>query len=50
MYAVIKSILREQGGPDIGVVRAPLYELQSEDLPTVKELAAEIRALVEKYC
>ena len=50
MYAVIKGILREQGGPDIGGVRAPLYELQSEDLPTVKELAAEIRALVEKYC
>ena len=49
MYAVIKGILREQGGPDIGGVRAPLYELQSEDLPTVKELAAEISALVEQY-
>ncbi len=49
MYAVIKGILREQGAPDIGGVRAPLYELQPEDLPTVKELAAEISALVEQY-
>ncbi len=50
LYAVIKGILREQGGPDIGSVRAPLYELQPEDLPTVKELAAEITALIKKYC
>ena len=49
MYAVIKGILREQGGPDIGGVRAPLYELQSEDLPIVKALAAEITALAEQY-
>jgi N-acetylneuraminate lyase len=49
MYAVIKGILREQGGPDIGGVRAPLYELQPEDMPTVRELAAEISALTEKY-
>ncbi len=50
MYAVIKGILREQGGPDIGGVRAPLFDLQSEDLPIVKELASEIAALVKKYC
>lgn len=50
MYAVIKGILREQGGPDIGGVRAPLFDLQPEDLPIVKELAAEITALVKKYC
>ena len=49
MYAVIKGILREQGGPDIGGVRAPLFDLQPEDLPVVRELAAEIGALVEKY-
>ena len=49
MYAVIKGVLREQGGPDIGGVREPLYALQSEDLPTVKELAAEITALIKKY-
>ena len=49
MYAVIKGILRERGGPDIGGVRAPLYDLQPEDIPVVKELASEIGALVEKY-
>ena len=50
MYAVIKAILREQGGPDVGSVRAPLYELQSEDMTVVKELAEEISALVKQYC
>ena len=49
MYAVIKGILRAQGGPDIGGVRAPLYELQPEDLPAVKSLAEEIDSLVKKY-
>ncbi len=49
MYAVIKGILRAQGGPDIGGVRAPLYELQPEDLPAVEKMAADITALVKKY-
>ena len=49
MYAVIKGILRAQGGPDIGGVRAPLYELQPEDMPAVQALADEITALVKKY-
>ena len=49
MYAVIKGILRAQGGPDIGDVRAPLYPLQPEDLPAVEALAAEITELVKKY-
>ena len=49
MYAVIKGILRAQGGPDIGSVRAPLYELQPEDLPAVEAMAKDITALVEKY-
>ena len=50
MYAVIKGILRAQGGPDIGGVRAPLYELQPEDLPAVEVMAKDITALVKKYC
>ena len=50
MYAVIKGILRAQGGPDIGGVRAPLYELQPEDLPAVEAMAKDITALVGKYC
>ena len=50
MYAVIKGIIREQGGPDVGGVRAPLFELEEGDLPIVKELATEISALIKKYC
>ena len=50
MYAVIKGILRAQGGPDIGGVRAPLYGLQPEDLPAVEAMAKDITALVGKYC
>ena len=50
MYAVIKGILRARGGPDIGGVRAPLYELQPEDLPAVEAMAKDITALVAKYC
>ena len=49
MYAVIKGILRAQGGPDIGGVRAPLYELQPEDLPAVEAMAKDITELVKKY-
>lgn len=49
MYAVIKGILRAQGGPDIGGVRAPLFDLQPGDLPTVEALAGEISTLVKKY-
>ncbi|MBO5544810.1 MAG: dihydrodipicolinate synthase family protein [Oscillospiraceae bacterium] len=49
MYAVIKGILRLNGGPDIGGVRAPLYNLQPEDMPIVEACAAEIRELIAKY-
>ena len=48
-YLIQKGVLRELGGPDVGSVRAPLTPLQDGDLPTVRELAAEITALVEKY-
>ena len=43
MYAMIKETLRVLGAPDIGGVRAPLYELQPEDLPLAREAAAMIR-------
>ena len=49
MYAVIKGILRLNGGPDIGGVRAPLYNLQPEDMPIVEACAADIRGLIAKY-
>ena len=47
MYAMIKAVIKEMGGPDIGGVRAPLYPLQPEDMPLVKEIAAEIRARLQ---
>lgn len=50
MYAMIKAIIREMGGPDAGGVRAPLYELQEEDLPIAREAAKEIQELIAKYC
>ena len=50
MYAVIKEILRLQGGPDIGGVRAPLYQLQPEDAPIAAEAAAMIRELIRTHC
>jgi N-acetylneuraminate lyase len=50
MYAVIKEILRRNGGPDIGSVRAPLAELIDSDLPIVDECVGMIRAAVAKYC
>lgn len=50
MYAVIKAILRENGAPDIGGVREPLYNLLPEDMPTVRDCAKQIRECIEKYC
>ncbi len=50
MYAVIKGILRENGAPDIGGVRAPLFDLQEEDMPLVRECASEICRLIERFC
>ncbi len=50
MYAMIKGILREMGGPDIGSVRAPLYPLQEADFPIVHDTAAQIKELIAKYC
>ncbi len=50
MYAVIKEIIRLQGGPDAGSVRAPLLELAAEDGPIVREAADMIAAAIAKYC
>lgn len=44
MYAVAKEILRIQGGPDIGSVRAPLMGLSGKD----HALAAECAAMIEE--
>lgn len=49
MYAVIKEIIRLQGGPDIGGVRAPLLNLESGDRETVIQAREMIQAAIEKY-
>ena len=50
MYATIKAILRKQGGPDVGGVRAPLANLIESDMPIVDECADMIAAAIAKYC
>ncbi|MDO4316484.1 MAG: dihydrodipicolinate synthase family protein [Oscillospiraceae bacterium] len=50
MYAVIKAILRKQGGPDCGGVRLPLAPLTAADEAVVDETAAMIAAAIAKYC
>ena len=50
MYAVIKEIIRLQGGPDVGSVRAPLLELAQGDQPIIQETHRMIQAAVAKYC
>ena len=50
MYAVIKAILRLQGGPDCGGVRKPLANLFSEDEAVVKASHEMIQTAIQKYC
>lgn len=50
MYAAIKEIIRIQGGPDVGSVRAPLAELIEEDKLIAQECAKMIEEAVKKYC
>lgn len=50
MYAVIKEIIRLQGGPDVGGVKAPLADLEEADLMICKEIADMIAEAVHKYC
>ena len=50
MYAVIKAVLRKQGGPDCGGVRLPLAGLVPGDEAVVEESAEMIAAAIQKYC
>lgn len=50
MYAVIKEIIRLQGGPDVGGVKAPLADLEEADLMICKKIADMIAEAVHKYC
>ena len=50
MYAVIKGVIRLQGGPDAGSVRAPLLELEASDRAVTAEVHKLIQAAIAKYC
>jgi len=50
MYAVIKAVIRRQGGPDCGSVRLPLAPLVPADEAVVEECAAMIEAAIRTYC
>ena len=50
LYAVLKEIIRINGGPDAGSVREPLYPLQEEDKPVATSCAKKISELIERYC
>lgn len=50
MYAVIKEVLRLNGGPDVGSVRKPLAALVPEDLPIAAACARDIRDAIAKFC
>ena len=50
LYAVIKEVIRLQGGPDVGGVRAPLLELAEGDRPIAVQIHEMIRDAIAKYC
>ncbi len=50
LYAVMKEIIRQREGLDIGSVRKPLPALVSEDGEQVKKCAAMIDAAIKKHC
>ena len=50
MYGMIKEVLRINGGPDCGSVRAPLAELIESDYPIAQQCAEMIRQAIAKYC
>ena len=50
MYATIKEIIRIQGGPDIGGVRAPLLNLTEADKPIAAQTGQMIAGAIAKYC
>lgn len=50
MYAMIKEVIRRNGGPDIGGVRSPLLDLAESDAPIVAEAQQMIADAIAKYC
>ncbi len=50
LYAVMKEIIKQREGLDIGTVRKPLPGLAPEDADQVKKCAAMIDEAIKKYC
>ena len=50
MYGMIKAVLKLNGAPDLGGVREPLYPVQKEDEPIIREAADMINASIRKFC
>lgn len=50
MYATIKEIIRLQGGPDVGGVRAPLAQLTEADREIAEKCAEQIAETIRLYC
>ena len=50
MYGMIKEVMRLNGDPDCGSVRAPLAELIESDYAIAKEASEMIKAAIAKYC
>jgi hypothetical protein len=50
MYAIIKAVLRKQGGPDIGSVRKPLAPAVPADEAVIEACCTMIKEAIEKYC
>lgn len=50
MYAIIKAVLRKQGGPDIGSVRKPLAPAVPADEAVIDTCYTMIKEAIEKYC
>ncbi len=50
LYAVMKAILKEQYGLELGGVRPPLPALAPEDAAVVSSCSEQIRSAIAKYC
>ena len=50
MYAMIKEVIRLQGGPDVGGVRAPLLNLTEADKAIAANCAKAIADAIAQYC
>lgn len=50
LYAVMKEIMKQREGLELGGVRKPLPGLEESDLPVVKECGEMISAAIGKYC